>query len=122
MNRSWQASLVHHNNHGWILICFEKNAEWNGGSFVFRKVTGGYESNPIAQVQAPAGYQWTGVDKHITIAVSGNTYKAYVSDISGGTSPALQVTSASFSGTAVGLRTWNNSYASFDNVVVTKKN
>ena len=100
---------------------FQYDPGWQGGSFIFRKVVGGYESNPIATVAAPAGYQWTGVEKQITIAVSGNTYTAYVSDVNGGTKPVLQVTSPTFSGTAVGLRTWNTSYASFDNVTVTRQ-
>ena len=100
---------------------FQYDPGWQGGSFLFRKVVGGYESNPIATAPAPAGYQWNGVEKQITIAVSGNTYKAYISDINGGTTSVLQVTSPSFSGTAVGLRTWNDSYASFDNVTVTRQ-
>ena len=101
-------------------LVFQYDPGWQGGSFVFRKVSGGYESNPIAQVKAPAGYQWTGVEKHIKIDVSGNTYKASISDINGGTVPVLQVISPGFSGTALGFRTWNNSYASFDNVTITR--
>ena len=97
---------------------FQYDPGWNGGSFLYRKVVNGAESNPIVQVKAPVGYQWTGTEKHIKIDVSGNTFKAYVSDISGGTTPVLQLTDSTFSSGTAGLRTWNNSYASFDNITV----
>ena len=99
---------------------FQYDPGWVGGSFIIRKIVNGYEQNPFAVAKAPVGYDWTGTGKHVSIAVSGDTFKVYVSDVNGGTTPVMEARDSSYASGATGLRTWNSSYASFDNVSVSK--
>jgi len=93
----------------------------SNGAFLFRKIVDGNEQSPFARVDAPEGYDWNGEDKHITVEVSGNTFSAYVSDVNGGTSPAVQGTDSSYSEGAIGLRTWGSAQAGFDNIQVSEQ-
>ena len=88
----------------------------NGGSFLIKRVTNGSESKTLASVKAPAGYAWTGVEKQVRIDASGSSFKVYISDVNGGTTPAVSATDSTYKAGSAGLKTWNNAYASFDNV------
>ncbi|MEI6845804.1 MAG: family 16 glycoside hydrolase [Candidatus Firestonebacteria bacterium] len=100
--------------------CFQYDPGWQNGTFIVRKITNGGESNPIATYSLPTGYDWRGSEKNIKIEVSGSTYKFYVGDVNGGSSPVMTVTDSTFTSGAIGLRTWSSSYASFDNVNISQ--
>ena len=101
---------------------FQYDPGWgSNGSFLFRKVVDGREQPPFAVESAPDGYEWNDVEKHIKVDVSGDTFSAYVEDIDGGEIPVVTGSDNSFSTGSIGLRTWNNAYASFDNVSVDSK-
>ena len=88
------------------------------GAFLIREIVDGREMSPFARVDAPEGYVWNGETKHITIEVSGTDYSVYVSDVNGGTAPAVSGSDSSYTSGAMGLRTWGSAQAGFDNVEV----
>ena len=90
------------------------------GAFVFRKIVGGYEQSPFATVKAPEGYTWNEAEKHIKVVVSGDTFKAYINDIDGGSTPILEAKDSSYTAGSIGLRTWGSAQASFDNINVSE--
>ncbi len=100
---------------------FQYDPFFGGGEFIFRKVVSGGERAPTARAPAPEGYNWTGDEKNIRIEVRGNTFTAYISDINGGGVPVLTATDPDFGAGAVGFRTWSDSRASFDNLIVRLK-
>jgi len=85
-----------------------------GGEFLFRKVVNGSESAPIARVKAPAGYDWYAQGRTIQVEVRGNTL---VASIDGTT--VLQVQDSTYSSGTIGVRTWDSTEATFDDVRVT---
>ena len=90
------------------------------GSFIFRKIVDSKEQSPLARIKAPEGYLWNGTEKNIKIVVSGNTFKAYVSDIDGGNTLTLEASDSSYTNGSMGLRTWGSAHASFDNIKVSE--
>lgn len=90
------------------------------GAFLFRKIVDGREQSPFARVDAPEGYVWNGTEKHITVSVSGNNFAAYVSDVNGGATPAVEGSDSSYTSGAAGLRTWGSAQAGFDNFNVSE--
>ncbi len=98
---------------------FQYDPGYAGGEFLIRKVVSGGERPPIARFAPPAGYDWKGSEKKIRIEVSGESLRAYISDINGGTAPVLEVNDSTFLSGAVGFRTWSDSVASFDDLLIT---
>ena len=100
---------------------FQYDPGWGKtGAFVFRKIVGGHEQSPFATVKAPEGYTWNEAEKHIKIVVSGDTFKAYVSDIDGGNTLVMEGNDSSYTNGSMGLRTWGSAQASFDNIKVSE--
>jgi len=88
-----------------------------GGEFLFRKVVDGKEMSPIARVRAPQGYDWYGQERLIKVEARGTTLVASIDGV-----PVLQVEDSSFTNGAVGLRTWDDTEAIFNDVQVTPLN
>jgi len=90
------------------------------GAFIFRKWINGQEMAPFTPwKQAPPGYQWYDVKRHVVISVQGKSYTASVD----GQVVATAVDDAAepvpfFDNGRVGLRIWGGE-ACFDNVQIT---
>ncbi|MEO8396831.1 MAG: family 16 glycoside hydrolase, partial [Chloroflexota bacterium] len=83
--------------------------------FLIRKVVDGNESPPIATAPIPAQFQWTNVTRLVQIDVRGSTFTASID----GTT-VLQAQDTQFTSGRVGLRAWDDTHASFDNLTVSK--
>lgn len=92
---------------------FQYDANWMGGSFIMRQWTAGHEAAPFATASPPAGFQWSGTERQVKLNVSGNTFTAFIDG-----QQVLTGTNSAYSSGQVGLRTWTNSSASFDNFQV----
>jgi prepilin-type N-terminal cleavage/methylation domain-containing protein len=99
---------------------FQYDPGWGSGAFLFRKIVDGNEQPPFAVVRVSEGYIWNGTEKHVRVEVSGDTFKAYVSDIDGGDTPVLEGSDSSYTNGSMGLRTWGSAQASFDNIKVSE--
>jgi type II secretory pathway pseudopilin PulG len=93
---------------------FQYDVNWMGGTFIMRQWTGGHEAAPFAMASPPPGFQWTGTERQVKLNVSGNTFTAFIDG-----QQVLTGTNSAYSSGQVGLRTWTNSSASFDNFEVT---
>jgi len=60
---------------------FQYDSVWLGGTFIMRQWTGGHEFNPFAVAAAPQGFQWLNTERHITIAVQGDTFTASIDGV-----------------------------------------
>lgn len=97
-----------------------------GGSFIFRKVINGAEQSPFARVlrnsipefEEKAGKMnwWYNEERKIKLEITGNRFVAYVDDIK-----VLEATDSAnqFPNGEIGLRTWTNAYAQFEELTVT---
>ncbi len=94
---------------------FQYDPGYGGGEFIFRTVVNGREKSPFARAKAPEGFQWTGIEREITVEAVGSSLKAYVDGVL-----VLEANDSTYSQGAIGLRTWGKSYASFDNIEVTQ--
>ncbi len=94
---------------------FQYDATWMGGTFIMRKWTAGQEAAPFATASPPSGFQWSGTERQVKVSVSGNTFTAFIDG-----QQVLSGTNSAYSSGQVGLRTWTNSSASFDNFQVSK--
>lgn len=94
---------------------FQYDPGYGSGEFIFRTVVNGREKSPFARAKPPEGFQWTGVEREITVEAVGSSLKAYVDGVL-----VLEANDSTYSQGAIGLRTWGKSYASFDNVEVTQ--
>ena len=85
------------------------------GAYLIRKVVNGNKSPPIAVAHAPAQFEWTNVARKIKVDVRGDTFTA---SIDGNT--ILQAQDRQFTSGRVGLRSWDSSRATFDNLAVSQ--
>ena len=92
---------------------FQYDSGWMGGTFIMRQWTAGHEATPFAVAAPPAGFQWLNTDRHVTITVQGSTFTASIDG-----QQVLTGTNSAYSSGQVGVRTWTNSSASFDNFQV----
>ncbi|MCS6887347.1 family 16 glycoside hydrolase [Chloroflexus sp.] len=93
---------------------FQYDPGYGQGAFIIRKWVNGNElSTPIARVNAPAGYDWYGADRQVRVEVRGDTFTAYIDG-----QPAVQIRDNSFTSGGIGLRSWDNTSACFDNLSV----
>jgi type II secretory pathway pseudopilin PulG len=92
---------------------FQYDAGWLGGSFIMRQWTAGHEANPFAVATAPLGFQWRDIERHITVKVQGNTFTTFIDG-----QQVLTGTNSAYASGQVGLRTWTNGSAEFDNFQV----
>lgn len=84
------------------------------GKYVIRRVVNGNEMPPIA-VSATAPSQWTNVSRSVQIDVRGSTFTARVDGVT-----VLQARDSQFASGRVGIRTWDDTRASFDNLTVSQ--
>lgn len=91
---------------------FQYDPGLNG--FAFRKWVNGNEiAQPIARVAMP-NYRWYDDNRQIQIVVRGDTFTALLDG-----QPVLSATDSTYAtGGAIGLRTWDNTQACFDNLRV----
>ncbi|WP_322487448.1 family 16 glycoside hydrolase [Chloroflexus sp.] len=93
---------------------FQYDPGYGQGAFIFRKWVNGNELTvPIARVDAPRGYDWYGADRKVQLEVRGDTFTAYIDG-----KPVAQVRDSSFTSGGIGLRSWDNSSACFDQLSV----
>lgn len=97
---------------------FQYDPGYGGGKFIMRKWVNGTELwPPFATASPPSGYRWSGVERHVEITTSGNTFTA---KIDGQT--VLTGKDSTYTSGQAGLRVWTPSQASFDNFKVTTAN
>ncbi len=94
---------------------FQYDPGYGSGEFLFRKIVNGREKSPFARVKPSNDFQWTGVEREITIEAVGSDFKAYVDG-----ELVLEANDSTYLEGAVGLRTWAKSYASFDNIEISQ--
>lgn len=83
------------------------------GGFIFRKWVNGNEiSPPFAVAKAPS-FDWYSQPRNIQLVVQGNTYIAYVDGVK-----VLEARDNTYTEGGMGLRTWDNSTISVDQVTV----
>ncbi|MBN1317497.1 MAG: hypothetical protein JXA42_18590, partial [Anaerolineales bacterium] len=82
--------------------------------FLFREWINGYERDPMATADPPAGFKWYGIQRHIVVRVSGNSFTAFIDGVS-----VLTAQSDSIAYGQAGLRTWGSADVCFDNFTVT---
>lgn len=93
---------------------FQYDPGYGQGAFIFRKWVNGNElTMPIARVDAPRGYDWYGADRKVQLEVRGDTFTAYIDG-----QPVAQARDSSFTSGGIGLRSWDNSSACFDQLSV----
>jgi hypothetical protein len=86
------------------------------GSFLIRKVENGQETPPIARADVPADFEWHDNAHDVAVDVSGETF-----DVSINGESVLTANDDSYANGRVGLRTWDGSRATFDNLTVTNE-
>lgn len=86
----------------------------NKGQFQFKEYVNGYERDPMAASTPPTGFVWYGVQRHISVHVSGNSFYATVDG-----AVVLSSQSNSLQSGQAGLRTWGSADVCFDNFTVT---
>jgi Flp pilus assembly pilin Flp len=86
-----------------------------GGSFIIRKLDNGRESPPIAKALAPEGFDWTDATRQVSVDVRGDTYTVQLDG-----EEVLSVQDDTYSNGRVGLRTWDGTRATFDDLTVTR--
>lgn len=86
-----------------------------GKKFVFRRydVNGAELSNPLAQVAAPANFNWNAPHK-VEVTAVGSTFQAFVDGVL-----VLTASDSTYPSGQTGLRTWDSTDACFDNFTVT---
>ena len=84
-----------------------------GGAFVFRKVANDEEAGPIARSNAPRDYVWYGVEREIRVTVVGAVFTAFVDG-----EQVLQASDTSYPNGNIGMRTWNQAKACFNEIAV----
>ncbi len=99
---------------------FQYDQRYGSGAFLFRKIVNGKEQSPFARVYVRdtslgKDFDWYDIERKIKIDVVGNEYRAYVDG-----ELVVVGTDDSYENGMIGLRTWNNSSATFDNIEVTK--
>ncbi len=92
---------------------FQYDPGYDGGSFLFRKWVDGHELSPFARVKVP-GYDWHGEDHQVQISVVGDTFTAYVDG-----EEVLSASDSTYTEGTIGIRTWDNTQATFDDITVT---
>ena len=85
------------------------------GAYLIRKVVNGNETPPIAVAAAPDRFEWTNVTRTIKVDVRGSSF---TTSIDGTT--VLQAEDTQFAAGRVGLRSWDSSRATFDDLVVSQ--
>ncbi|MBX0326706.1 DUF1080 domain-containing protein [Oscillochloris sp. ZM17-4] len=81
--------------------------------FAFRKWVNGSEiSTPIAIAKAP-NYDWYNSDRKLQITVKGDTFTASIDG-----QHVLTTSDSTYTSGGIGLRTWDSTQASFDNLSV----
>ncbi|MBI2825024.1 MAG: DUF1080 domain-containing protein [Planctomycetia bacterium] len=94
---------------------FQYDPGYGKGEFVLRKWVNGVElSQPLAAAPPAGPYKWLGVQRHIEVTTQGSMI---VAKVDGET--VLSCVDGSFTKGGIGLRGWNNTYATFDNIQVT---
>ncbi|MDD4028201.1 MAG: DUF1080 domain-containing protein [Caldisericia bacterium] len=90
---------------------FQYDPGYGNGAFVFRKWENGHEKSPFGRVDA-SDFEW--YDEHeITLQVNGNTFTAFVNG-----EPVATAQDDTYTTGVVGLRTWGNSKAYFDDITI----
>jgi len=92
---------------------FQYDPGYSRGAFLFREIVNGREKSPFARAWAPSGYSWYGQDRSVSIAVAGDSFKAYLDGVE-----VLSGNDSTWSAGGVGLRTWARSVANFDDIRV----
>lgn len=83
------------------------------GGFIFRKWVNGNEiSPPFAVAKAPS-FDWYSQPRNVQVVVQGDTYIAYVDGVK-----VLEGRDSTYTEGGMGLRTWDNSTISVDQVTV----
>lgn len=92
-----------------------RGGAYPNGAYLIRKVVNGNETAPIAVTAAPDQYQWTNVTRTVKVDARGSSLTV---SIDGAT--VLQTEDSQFASGRVGLRSWDSSRATFDNLVVSQ--
>ena len=92
-----------------------RGGAYPNGAYLIRKVVNGNETPPIAVAAAPDHFEWTNVTRAIKVDVRGSSFTASID----GTT-VLQAEDTQFTAGRVGLRSWDSSRATFDNLVVSQ--
>jgi Flp pilus assembly pilin Flp len=85
------------------------------GSFIIRKITNGRESPPIAHASAPLDHEWYNQVRRLVINVRDDTFTVFMDG-----EKILTGTDDSYPRGRIGLRTWDSTRASFDNLSVSR--
>jgi fructan beta-fructosidase len=94
---------------------FQYDPGYGGGKFIMRKWINGAEIwPPFATASPPPGYRWSGVERHVEVTTSGNTFTAKIDG-----QVVLTGKDSTYKSGQAGLRVRSPSQASFDNFKVT---
>lgn len=83
-----------------------------GNKFVFRRLTDGKESSPIATANGPSGFDWY-ASHQIEIKVENDTFVAYVDG-----KEVLRASDSTYGNGMIGIRSWSGSEAEFNDIEV----
>jgi fructan beta-fructosidase len=90
---------------------FQYDPGYGGGAFLFRKWENGHERSPFGRIDV-SDFAW--YEEHeITLQVEGNTFTAFVNG-----EPVVTAQDDAYESGTVGLRTWGNSRAYFDDISI----
>jgi fructan beta-fructosidase len=90
---------------------FQYDPGYGSGAFLFRKWVNGHEQSPFGRVNV-GEYSW--YDAHdVSLQVQGNTFTAYING-----EPVISAQDDTYTSGTVGLRTWGNSQAYFDDITI----
>lgn len=97
---------------------FQYDERYGSGAFLFRKIVDGKEESPFARVYARdtsfgKKFDWYDTERKIKIEVVGDEYRAYVDN-----ELVVVGTDDSYDSGMIGLRTWNKSSVTFNNIEV----
>lgn len=93
---------------------FQYDPGYGGGEFLFRRVTNGSESPPIARAAAP-GFQWANVTREVRVEVEGDTFTAFVDGVQ-----VLAASDSTYTSGRAGLRTWDSTDVCFDDFEISE--
>lgn len=94
---------------------FQYDPGYGNGAFLIRKLVDGRESPPIARINSPEDFNWYDQQREISVSAEGDTF---VVSMDG--EELMTATDDTYQSGRVGLRTWDSSRATFDDLVVTR--
>jgi len=92
---------------------FQFDPGYAGGAFIFRKWVRGNELWPPFAIAWARGYDWWNTPHQVQLEVKADTFTVFVDGVS-----ALSASDGTYSTGGIGLRTWDNTTACFDDLSV----